>query len=355
MKTSISFSPFSILLACALLLVISLPAGALAARDAADGGNAERADSAMLRSLDELRAKAQAGDARALFNLAEVTATGYGPVQKDSAEALRLYRLSADKGYAPAQNYMGFLCYSPTSPTRDPQLALQWIEKAAGQGDPKAFNNLGWLLLEGEGVEHDAKKAAYWFGRAAEAGLPVAMAQLGDLYRQGKGVECDTIRARNLYDSAIAGGLADAQYKLLSMMYPRYREMSPEERVDLGRYYLSMNAPMVAVTLFELSAAQDNAAALALMGNAYSRGEGVPYSHLRSLEYYLRAARMGNAPAQFVVGELLELFPDSLKDLDPSFTAGMTPEQFTGSYWREAAASQGVDSAEAATARLLGF
>lgn len=39
------------------------------------------------------------------------------------------------------------------------------------------------------------------------------------------------------------------------------------------------------------------------------------YDHELSLMYYWKSAELGYAPAQFVVGELLEIFPDALDSL----------------------------------------
>ena len=65
------------------------------------------------------------------------------------------------------------------------------------------------------------------------------------------------------------------------------------------------------------------ARAMALLGDAYSRGVGVKYSHDKSLAYFARAALAGNPSAMYILAETLEVFPDALQDLpvdlqDPS-------------------------------------
>ena len=77
--------------------------------------------------------KAQNGDANAQFRLGFMYATGDG-VAKDSAEAVKWFRLSAEQGNAPAQS------------------------------------NLGAMYAEGEGVPKDAIESLAWYNIAAAAG-----------------------------------------------------------------------------------------------------------------------------------------------------------------------------------------
>ncbi len=268
------------------------------------------------RQLSDLIARADSGDAAAQYRYAGVLERGYATIRPDTAAALLLYEKAACAGYAPAQSYLGFLYYK--APHRDVARALEWMESAARSGDPKACNNLGWLLMEGEGVEHDYAKARYWLRRAADEELPVAKAQLGDLYRKGLGVEADTTAARHLYEDAIAGGFLDAQYPLKEMMMPYFATLTPQEMADLGTHYRSINAFDLALALFEMGAQAGNADALTMLGNAYSRGEGVEYSHAKSLEYFYRGAIAGNEDARRAVAELLEVFPDALEELPDS-------------------------------------
>ena len=87
-----------------------------------------------------------------------------------------------------------------------------------------------------------------------------------------------------------------------------------------------------------------------MLGDAYTRGLGVAYSHEKSLEYYLAAAIEGDPSAAFVISELLEIFPDALNDYLPE---DATTESTNPSYWREKAETGGVNSAEEAHQRLF--
>lgn len=304
-------------------------------------------------SLIALDSASQAGNAEAMYRMARATERGYPPyLSKDSIEAVRLYMAAADKEYAPAMTLAGYIYYDPSNPQRDITKALHLTEKAAMLGDAKAANNLGWMLTEGDGVVHDAAKAAYWFGKGAEAGLPSAQSQLADLYKTGRGLPPDTLRAIALYDAAIRGGLADAQLKLLQMMMPQWTSLPDSVALSKARHYISLDAYVVAVPLLEVAAKSSNADALALLGFAYSRGLGVEYSHPLSIEYFFRAANEGNPSAQFIIGELLEIFPDALRELHAGLD--VTDNMHIPAYWYDRAALQGITDSRMAAEALTG-
>ncbi len=309
-----------------------------------------------VRHVAELAAK---GDPKGLYDLAVLHDIGYDSIAVDSARSTALYRLSAQSGYAPAQNYLGFRYFNGEGVRENVDSALFWLAKAAGQGDAKAANNLGFLLANSDRVTRDYPQAMRWLGKAADAGVATAESLLADLYRQGLGTAPDTVAAEALYNKAILHGLRDAELKLLAMKGHAWERLPTDSALSLGQYHYSHGAPLIAVTLFETAAkgnvgtclwhvaepTEAHAKALALLGDAYSRGVGVAYDHDKSVDYYLQAARLGDPSAQFVIAELLDIFPDALTELPP--------EEQTAAYWYERAAAQGVGDAETATLRLL--
>ncbi|MDE6078112.1 MAG: sel1 repeat family protein [Muribaculaceae bacterium] len=329
-------------------------------------------------AVREVASKAASGDPKALYDLAMLHDMGYDSIPVDSARSTALYRLAAEAGYAPAQNYLGFRYFNGEAVREDLDSALYWMAKAAGNGDAKAANNLGYLLASGERVTADYPQAIYWLSQAAEAGLPAGMSQLADLYRLGRGCEPDTARAEGLYTRAIQAGLHDAELKLLAMKGHKWTLLTPDSALSLGKYHYTHGAPLIGVTLFEnviakgdtssarngdpahASAAKEDSVtyktvskALALLGDAYSRGIGVEYDHDKSIELYLEAAMRGEPSAQFVIAELLDIFPDAIKP--DNFPDAIKPDERALSdpgYWYSLAASQGVTDADTATRRL---
>jgi hypothetical protein len=109
------------------------------------------------QSIAELIQKAQAGDPKAQFDLANAYVAGQG-VPMNSAKGMEWLRKSADQGYAGAEVTLGALYQRgfkdlPGSP--DPHEAAKWFKKAARQesNDPKhaanAQHDLSQLLARG--------------------------------------------------------------------------------------------------------------------------------------------------------------------------------------------------------------
>ena len=268
-----------------------------------------------------------------------------------SAQDIVELRERAEAGDAEAMNLIGYLLLSGDEGVeRDLAEGLSWLVKAAGMGDVKAASNLGWLFIDGSLVEQDLAEGARWLRVAADKGLPVARSLLGDLYRDGRGVPQDSLVADSLYREAFEGGLADAGNKLAALNADRYAALEAPDLVEAGRYFYLRGAPSEGVKLFYAAADKGNAEAMALLGDAYTRAVGVPYDYDLSLRYYVRAARAGNPSAQFVIGELLEIFPDALDGLPEG--EGLSDDP---SFWYEKAAEGGVTDADTATKVLMGW
>lgn len=343
------------------------------------------------RAVKEVVAKAAMGNPKALYDLAILHDMGYDSIPVDSTRSTVLYRLSAEAGYPPAQNYLGFRYFNGEAIRQDVDSALYWMAKAAGNGDTKAANNLGYLLANSDKVSRDYPQALYWLSKAAEAGLPAGASQLADLYRQGLGCQPDTARAESLYVKAIQSGLRDAELKLLAMKGKAWETLPADSMLSLGKYHYTHGAPIIGVTLFvdiiksnenkgrinenefsgkemAVSAEKDNvlAKAYALLGDAFSRGIGVEYNHEGSIQLFLQAALLGEPSAQFVIAELLDIFPDALSsipDVSEDSIAELSTivpalrdldeKNKTAAYWYEQAAAKGITDAATATSRLL--
>ncbi|WP_341897313.1 tetratricopeptide repeat protein [Ferrovibrio terrae] len=132
--------------------------------------------------LEELKAKAENGDARAQFNLAMLYDSGRGGVSRSGAEAEKWYRRAAESGLAEAQNSLG----SGAQAARRYEEARGWYEKAAAQNHDLALNSLGYLYDMGLGVPQDRRKAFEYYTRAANVGEPEAMWNIANMYGAGQ-------------------------------------------------------------------------------------------------------------------------------------------------------------------------
>lgn len=275
---------------------------------------AQDRETEMRRALRQLVERADSGDAKALYDLAYLHDIGYDSIEKDSLRSTALYLLSAEKGYAPARNFIGFRYYRGETVKRDIDSAFYWIRLAADAGDITAAANLGYLLTETEEAAGNADEAEKWLTMAAEAGV------------------------------------TGAQEKLSDMKAGEWAALTPDSALVAGmRYYLD-KAPVMGVRLIEIAGESGNPKALALLGDAYSKGLGVAYDHQKSIEYFYSAARLGDPSAQFIIAELLDIFPDALNYLNPQLS-----EEENAFFWYSKAAEAGITDSETAYLRLFSF
>lgn len=267
----------------------------------------------------------------------------------DSADADSLLRLLADREYPPALNYLGYKYFSRS----DTATGLAMIRRAAALGEPRAYNNLGWLSLGGSLGAPDYDAARRWFTLASDAGLPTAAAMLGDIYRDGLGIAADTLAADSLYRLAISRGLGDAQLRLIDLRYPYWQTLPADSLVALGLEQYTGRGPAVGVVMFRLAADAGSPRAEALLGDAFSLGKGVEYSHRQSIIHFYRAALGGNPSAQFVIAELLDMFPDALLEIPDDALPDTARRIDDARYWYHLARQSGITDAARATDSLL--
>jgi TPR repeat protein len=138
--------------------------------------------------IDDILAKAKAGDLVAQIQAAEMYATGQG-IEKNSKEA------------------------------------LAWYQKAAEQGNADAQLRLGELYVGGSGVPKSSKEAAKWFLLAAGQGKAAAQIQMARMHIAGAGVMRDPVQAYKWASLADAQGDKKAK-PILAFLVPR---MTPEQ------------------------------------------------------------------------------------------------------------------------------
>ena len=85
-------------------------------------------------------------------------------------EAVRLYRIAAEKGNSLAQYRLGTRYFLGEGVNKSNEEAFKWWKRAAEQGNPDAQNNIGRMYAEGTGVKKDRQKALEWWQKAADNG-----------------------------------------------------------------------------------------------------------------------------------------------------------------------------------------
>ena len=178
-----------------------------------------------------LRARAEAGDAQAQFDLA--CDYDFEPPKRKRL-AIEWYLRAAEGGHVEAQNFLGEAYRNGDDVRKSRPRAVEWFRRAAAGGDSEAQLSLGYALFYGEGVARDRAAALRWYRRSARRGNAAAMANIALSYRLGQGVPRNLAHAVRWYLLAAAGGNARAEEWMLDVARPTRRVRSTA-RAILGR------------------------------------------------------------------------------------------------------------------------
>lgn len=234
-------------------------------------------------TLEELTAKAEAGEAAAQTALAFQYHEGRG-VAQNFATAAEWARRAAEAGDPMAQNLLGKYHHGGLGVEKSQEEAVRWLLAAAQTAQSAQFvHDLGQALENGADGSSDAASAAQVYAQAAQAGHMDSAVSLGLLYQEGKGVEQDYARALELYQSAADQGHARAQNNL-GLLYVRGHGVAQ----DYAK----------AASLFQASAEQGLPLAMRNLGVMYENGFGVELNEELARQLYRQAGEaMGGAPA----------------------------------------------------------
>jgi uncharacterized protein len=111
------------------------------------------------------------GIEEAQFNVAQYLRKGQGVLQ-DFSEALKWYRISAEKGFASSQFQLGvFYREGELGLLQDYVVAANWFRRAAEQNHTDAQTSLALAHLVGWGVPEDLVQAHMWANLAGSKAL----------------------------------------------------------------------------------------------------------------------------------------------------------------------------------------
>jgi TPR repeat protein len=102
-------------------------------------------------------------------------------VSRNDVTAVQYFRQSADLGYTPAQDVIGYFFETGTVVPQDNHQALVWYGKAARKGDRLAQWVLGRMYYTGTGEIRDLNEAANWLMKASAQGDAFAQLLLGSV------------------------------------------------------------------------------------------------------------------------------------------------------------------------------
>lgn len=203
------------------------------------------------------------------------------PIQDASPEVLALIE-KADHNDPDALFLLANRFLTGNGVKKDPMRALDALSKAAALDQPMAQYNLGNVYLFSQfGIPQDLKMAKDWYTKATQKGVAKAYYYLGYI--------CDKIpeqrdyaKAMTYYLEAIRHGYADGNFGVGNLYY---FGLGVETDYSKALEYFSL--------------AGDNTRALYLIGYTYDIGKpGVPIDDTKAIEYYTRAADLGDNMAQ---------------------------------------------------------
>src|SRR6266542_4200866 len=259
-------------LICLLLVLL-----AVAVRLPAQQSEADR------KLFEEIKAKAETGDAQSQYELGAAFFFGNFGVAKDEVEALKWWRKAADQNHATAQHILG-LCYDMgRGVVKDEMEAVKWYRKAAQQSYAMAQYILGLCYAKGEGVAKDEMEAVKWFRKAAEQNDAGAQYDLGVCYANGQGVAKDDVEAMKWYRKAAEQNNAPAQYNL-GVCYAKGEGVAQDE--------------LESVKWYRKAAEQNLAQAQYNLGLCYVKGQGVAKDYVEGYKWWLLATAQGDEVAK---------------------------------------------------------
>jgi len=178
---------------------------------------------------------------------------------------------------------------------------LASMESRAEKNNIDAIKRMGNIYYDGMGVSRDYFAALRWYEKAAKLGDSWAKIRLGDMYRDGKGTEADPEKAISWYFESAKQGSAVALSNIISLCANK----SVADGSVLDR----------AVLMLTSMAKSGNIDAIKRIGNIYYDGVGVPRDYSVALQWYEKAARLGDQWAKI---RLSEMYRDG-KGIDVDF------------------------------------
>ena len=215
----------------------------------------------------------------------------------DCEAAYNNFENALELGKKDANFYLGLLCDDFYSyPELDYEKAVAYYE-AAGEENLHAQFALGVMYYDGKGVERDIAKAQEMFEAVISAGCADGYNGIGMMAYDDRDYET-ALKDFNkvVKESEEQVFIADAMCSVAEVYYHRGTGLSYNQRV-MERY-------AKALEWYEKAAYLGNAEAMNNIGKIYETGLTVEKDYEKALEWYEKAADLGNAEAMFNIGAM---------------------------------------------------
>ena len=230
-----------------------------------------------LTALEEAlkRVKENPDDAPAMTLLGELYRDGVS-VRRDLTEAMRWYKLAADRGDRQAQFALGIAHLNGSGAAKDRKVAQDWLEKAVAQDHAGALYNLGVLAIDAE--LQDFPRASGMFRKAADLGDMDAAYGLAVLYREGTGVPRDKAESVKWLKRAADERHIAAMVEYAIVLF----NGDGAEKSEVG-----------AVKLFAKAAQANSPIAQNRLARLYAAGRGVKANAVEAMKWHILARANG--------------------------------------------------------------
>ncbi len=239
--------------------------------------------------LDDLRKRAESGQARDMYLMGVTYATGVPAAGqlKDEEKALEWFRKAAAHGQEDALFEMALRHLHAAGVKKDVKTAKDLLSKASEKNHLRAQILLAELYMDGE--EPEFQKAANLLRRANQMNAsPKILYLLAQCcLQQYEAIDATEKEGDTLMLKAAMGGWPDAQFtRGLMCEFDRIPNAGAKEAAE---WYVK-------------AASQGHAEAQYRLGLLYQNGNGVKADDEMAVRYYLAAAEGGNAEAQYELG-----------------------------------------------------
>jgi uncharacterized protein len=198
---------------------------------------------------------------------------------------------------------------SATGPVDATTLDSSTLQKSAAAGDPQAEYALGLAYDNGQGVAQNDEVAFSWYRKSAEQGYAPAQSSLGLMYRQGRGVEQSKEKAVEWYRKAAKQKFAKAMFNLGTAYYNgdgvAVNDIAAYAWFLLAQQYGSDLARDAVERTAATMQTWQTSSAFEGIGDMYEQGTDLPQDHQIAIDWYRKAAKIGEPPVQVKLAHFL--------------------------------------------------
>jgi len=231
-------------------------------------------------------------------------------LEEDIEQALLYYRSAASKGYAKAQNNIGFLFFTGSASEDghpDYAEAFNWFSKAAAQGSASSLYNIGLCYESGFGVLRNETLALQYFQQAADSGHLEARSSLGFLLlRRGEHGMYSCFSNCPIFDKGVItiSNKGFTMY-LLSCIFPDNSKLTKSLTCLFSSSSQLLPIVVRAAEHLRAAAEHNNPEALFYLGQMYENGLSVIACDRTAYQYYSWSAEQNHPMGLLKVADFL--------------------------------------------------